>query len=1143
MIFMKGVLALLIGLSSVSISTAQIFINEVCPANADLNHNDGYNYAGWVELYNAGSSSVNVGGYFLSDDPAEKNKWRLPIATIPAKGYLVIWCDGENYNLHTNFSLDASGEQVIFSTSGLAQIDFVEFPQQYTNIAYGRTTDGASSWSYSVRPSPNGKNTSTAATVPLAKPIVSPASGRYSGNQMISITHPVPQVSIRYTLDGSEPTALSALYVAPLSITATNVIKTKAFSDAYLPSPTQVDTYFIGEHEFTLPVVSLSTKPLYLTDNTLGIYVIGTNGIPGNCIESPRNWNRDWDRHADFEYFEKSGAKRFDQAVDIRIGGACSRGQSQKSFAIKARDKYGKNTVDERLFNEKDIDQYGGFFLRNSGNDFNITSFRDAFMQKLAVTQMDLDYMAYQPAILYLNAQYWGIQNLREKIDADYIESNFGIDKDDVDLLETNENAIEGTKDAYVNYKNTLQTLNPTDPATFEFIDNNIDVQEYINYLVAEIYYCNTDWPGNNMKFWRQRSGNGKFRWILWDTDFGFGLYPNQSYATHATLNFATDATQTDWPNPAWSTLHIRLVLQNPVFRSRFIQTLSTAMITTFKPDRVIRVINEFQKTLEKEIPYHRQRWGGGVTGWNNEVQRLRDFAGARNEFMQQHTASFFGLSERVQLTITSSPANSGAFKLNGIVSEMPLTEGAYFKNLPLQVEAVPNAGFVFKNWKVTKRESTPVPMIAKGDIWKFMVSNAVPDVNWKMSTYLDNAWSSGEAQLGYGEGDEKTVVGYGPDGVNKFITTYFRKSFTVDDVDDLQDIAATALFDDGVVIYLNGVEVYRNNMPVGVIGSNTLATQAIPVENAFTSFTIDKDLLVPGQNTVAVEVHQNSPQSSDASFDFSMRSVVIGNETELIINLPALTDTADTDIILEAVYEPVQQATVTNVVINEMSAVKSTLKDDFNQEEDWIEFYNAGSQPVDLAGLYITDNLYFKTKHKILSGDSKTVIPPGGYRLLWADGDSSQGATHINFKLSADGEDLGLYQIVGHDTLTIDEFTFKKQPNNVSFSRIPNATGEFTFTSTITPAADNILEIITGIDEANQDVRVYPIPVDRVLLIKSPTALEDVFVYDIFGRMVKHYVNVLPDTPLGVDELPSGMYVIKIKSTKHQFVTKIIKH
>jgi hypothetical protein len=1122
---------------------AQVFINEVCAANGDINYDPQYyNFSAWVELYNAGSASANIGGYYLSDDSNNRTKWQIPAGTsISAKGFLIIWCDDMSTGLHTNFSLDPDGEEVALSSSASLLVDKVTFTKQHTNVSFGRTTDGGATLGYIVAPSPGAANSSTSPAEALEKPMFSLVAGRYSGTQTLSLSHPIAGVSIHFTVDGSEPTNNSSLYSTAISISTTRTIKARAFKNGSIPSKTETATYFISEHAFSLPVISISTNPAYLWDNTIGIYTDGTNGTTGNCRDTPVNWNRDWDRHAMIEYFEPAGQRKFDQSIDIRIGGACSRNQAQKSFVVKARDKFVKKTIDEKLFSAKESESYGGFMLRNSGNDFNVTMFRDAFMQQLPQGQMDVDYMAYQPTIFYLNGQYWGIQNMREKIDADYIESNYGITKDDVDLLETGGNPIEGTADRYNLFMDSLATkVDRAAPSTFAFIERYIDVQEYLNYLATEIYVCNTDWPGNNVKFWRQRSNNGKFRWILWDTDFGFALYTGASYPTHPTLNFATDPNSgVGWPNPPWSTLQLRLLLDNPTFKARFAQTLTTAMATTFHPTRVNQLITEFQNRITAEMPYHKQRWGGNVSDWTWELQRLRDFASQRHTFMQQHIADFFGLSENVKVNVKSTPANLSAYDINGVVIDNAVVDASYYKGLPIQVKAKPHDGSVIKNWKVKKRESQTFQFVDRGAAWKYFDQGTTP-ANWQTEAFNDASWPQGNAQLGYGDGDEATVVGYGGNASNKHITTYFRKSFTIVDVTNMQNATGTVLFDDGVVIYLNGTEVYRNNLPGGAISMSTLALGAIADENAYSTFTIDKSLLKTGVNVIAVEIHQSGVTSSDIGFDLSLSSYTQGNEIEFISTEEIYSDIAASDITLEASFE--QVSVINNIVINEFSASNSEIADEFDETDDWIELYNAGSTAVDLAGFYLTDDLTNKTKFKLAEdAGEETVIGPGEYKVLWADEQMHQGPLHVNFKLSADGESIGLYQITANGTNILDEVTYSTQQQNVSSSRIPNATGPFIPTSTMTPGEENSLT--TGIDEEESiGLRVYPNPTTGNVLVSADKLITTVDVFDMLGAKVGE-INVNSfSKEIPLEKLRPGFVLLRVHTTSGTKSVKVVK-
>lgn len=1122
-------------------SLGQIVINEICPANGDVNYDpDFFNFGGWVELYNTGNSSVSVSGYYLSDDSSEKSMWQIPSpASVPAKGYLLIWLDGENSGRHANFSLDADGGELFLSKSNLTEVDRLTFPKQYINVSYGRKTDGDINWAYLAMPSPGAQNMQPCGNERLVAPGISKEPGRYNGAQSVSLNHPNPNAEIRYTTNGAEPTAAATKYTGPFTVSATATVKARAYLEGYIPSKTEAATLFINERAFTLPVVSLSLKNEYLESNQIGIYVDGTNGISGNCTDRLVNWNQNWDRHTNFEYFNAKGERVFNQNIDIRIGGACSRNNPQKSLVLRARDKFGSNTMEYDFFGSKPIGEFGGLMLRNAGNDFWGTMFRDALCQTLPVGQMDIDYMAYQPAIVYLNGRYWGIQNLREKIDGDFIESNYGVDKDDVDLIETWGNAIEGSADKYNSYLSTLSQMDLSSDEAFEYIDENIDVQEYINYLVTEIYVGNTDWPGNNVKFWRQRSTNGKFRWILWDLDFGFALYPDwSSTATHPTLNFATATDGPGWPNPPASTLHIRLVLSNPTFREKFIQTLSAAMTTTFKPERVIEMINTFQDRIKTEMPYHNTRWQQSYDNWLYQVNLLRSYAQQRNEFMKSHVAAFFGLGETVSLNIEGYPAGSGGVVLNGVTSMEKVTDGSYYKGLPFSLSPAPAPGYQFSHYSIRKREVTNFELIDKGDVWKYFDGGSLPAATWNTSDYDDGSWQEGPAQLGYGGDGEVTVVGFGPNSSDKYITTYFRKSFDVADANGLEQLTGSVMFDDGVVIYLNGEEVYRNNMPDGVITNNTPASSAVAIEDTFTPFVIPKGKLVTGKNVIAVEIHQNNGSSSDIRFDLQLRTYKSGAETEYTSNEPLINDVAGSDVAITAYFEPV--ASVGGLVINEFSATNKTLEDPAGQTDDWIELYNNSANVIDLHGIYITDNLSQKTKHRIGKGlNDETLIGPGEYKILWADEEVLQGPLHLNFKLSADGESIGLYHQTGVVLNKLDEVSFGKQPARTSFSRIPNITGPFVLTGTITPLAENIFEVpVANEMSIDSEVNIYPNPTSGLLRIDSKYPVTSISIYNSAGQMIKKYGN--GTETLSVAELPAGIYNLIIR-TRERVVTKRI--
>ncbi len=1127
---MKKLFLLLCLVIQTSLS-AQVVINEVMATNSDLEYDpDFYNFAGWVEVFNSGGSAVSLDNYYLSDAPLQLPKWRFPNGIIiPAKGFLRVWADNQNIGLHTNFTLDSDGEDLILS-SGSSLVDQVSFPKQYLNISYGRADNGGSTWGYMIAPSPQASNLATTGSTQIAKPTFSLKAGRYTGTQQLVLTHTNSSAQIRFTNNGSEPTDQSILYSGAITLSSTTIIKAKAFLTGSLPSDTEAKTYFINEHNGFLPMVSISTKADYLWNNTFGIYTDGTNGTWGNCVGSPKNWNQDWSRHAVFEYFDASGDRKIDQHVDIRIAGACSRNFPQKSFAIKARDEYGSNLLKQRFFTQKPISEFGGVFLRNSGNDFNVTQFRDALIQEVAGTAMNIDYMAYQPTAFYLNGVYWGIQNLREKIDADFIESNYGYKKDEIDLLETYENALEGTNTSYIAYKNALRGMNRKTDAAYNLIDQNIDIDEYINYLVTEIYFANTDWPGNNTKFWRPKKQGGKFRWILWDTDFGMGLVGN---STHPTLRFATDSTKVDWPNPAYSTEHIRMVLQNPTFRTKFIQRLNASMLTSFRTERLNATIDRFSNRIQTEMPFHKARWGGNINEWYGALQVMKSFAAERPLYLFQHMAEFFGLPQSIHLSIKTSLEGTGNYKLNGILSDFELSQGNYFKNLPYKIEAVAAPGYRFKHWIVSAYQSSAVPLINREVVWKYADSGTLPDANWASENFSDGIWKEGLAQLGYGDGDEKTIVGFGPEVNNKFITTYFRHSFTVADTLGLQSLQGQALFDDGIVIYLNGQEVMRSNMPAGAITTNTLALQAAQ-EGVYVPFTIPKGLIKPGKNVIAVEIHQSSSSSSDISFDLELSTRKISGKVDQIITNRIVEDVALADASYVAVFEEDNRA-ITNLKINEINANGS---EDETYGKDWIEIYNAGTTSVDLNGLYLTDKLSQKINHRIKSDNGEPLLlAAGAYQVFFADEKLALGQNHLSFQLSADGEEVGLYHLAGGNATTLDETTFSAQNFSGSFSRIPNGTGSFFSTTTATPNQPN--NLVLSADEP-ESISAYPNPFDSDIMLAGEEKIDSVELFDIMGRRQSIEVN---GQQIDARQISSGIYLLKINCAGKLHFLKLVKN
>ena len=261
--------------------SAQVYLNEFLASNSSVIRDDEYSgYSDWLELYNEGTRALDLSGYSLSDDTGNRGKWLIPPGTtIQAKGFLLIWADGRDQGLHTNFKLGSSGEQLCLTDTEGEIIDSLTYGEQTVDVSCGRDPADGKEWLYFSVPTPGTANTTPGTGGPVSKPISSIPGGFYNGSQTVTLSSDSKDAVIRFTLDGSEPSANSAIYTGPIPIDETTIIRTKSFREANLPSKTVTNTYFIDEGVFTLPVISISVAPADLWDDDIGIYVEGN----GDC--------------------------------------------------------------------------------------------------------------------------------------------------------------------------------------------------------------------------------------------------------------------------------------------------------------------------------------------------------------------------------------------------------------------------------------------------------------------------------------------------------------------------------------------------------------------------------------------------------------------------------------------------------------------------------------------------------------------------------------------------------------------------------------------------------------------------------------------------------------------------------------------
>jgi len=773
--------------TSVNAETGQtLFINEVMASNTDTirdgdvedpkNGKDGGAYSDWIEIYNFGTEPIDLTGYILSDSSAD---WIFPRGTVPAKGYLIVWASDKNKiakdgQLHANFKISASGENITLKRPDGTIIDSVDIVALDDDQSYGRKYDGDPAWVIFSQSTPNKPNIYSSSLEVIKEPLFSHNGGFYDKAFDLKLSTDQEGVKIYYTLDGSdpvpgadgtylyengirvksrvgEPNVLSMIsnianepsfpFIEPKGeVFKCTTIKAVSIRDGGGKSKIITHSYFVDPNmkdRYDLPVISLVTDRSNLFDDTKGIYVNGNYEKRGDK----------WERPVHVEFFEKDGTLAFSHSSGMRINGGYTRKLPHKSFRLYADHGYDStNKFNYDVFpelkkksNGKKLDSFKRLILRSGCSDIGKTGlmFRDAMLQSL-VSHLSIDTQAYRPSVVFLDGEFWGIYYIRERYDDEYFASHYNIDKDKVVMLDVLENPVveEGEKEDKKAYTedviNYLKSHSILDQDTYDYIKTKIDIKNYIEYNVAEMFFGNYDWPGNNTTIWRYRTDDGKYhpdapygqdgrwRWVLRDLDCGFGLY-NKS-VTFDTLNFAT----TDVPgqemyvyaNQLWATFLLKTLLQNPEFRNEFINCFADQLNTSFIPERVNQRIDEYAAAIEKVMPENINRWNTlDMETWNKNLKDIKSYADKRPFYVRNHIINKFkdyGVTGTSEIKLESDPT-AGYVRVNSIdiksttpgVTNPSNWSGIYFKGVPITLKAFPAEGYKFDHWEgVTGVES-----------------------------------------------------------------------------------------------------------------------------------------------------------------------------------------------------------------------------------------------------------------------------------------------------------------------------------------------------------------------------------------------------------------------------------------------------
>ncbi len=694
----------------VSDKSGLLLINEACSTNKGCLEDSNGQTPDWIEIYNPSEMDISLSGIGVSDRSKNKFKFVFPEnAVIEAGGYVLVYCDDALYTgegeYHAAFKLSSMGETVYLTKPDGTEIDSVELPELTENTTYGRYENGSDVWTY-LTATP-GKSNDTAERLDLVeRPLFSVEGGFYSDAFDLELTDKNGN-TIYYTTDGSDPRTSDTVKVYDGSINIYNNTSDRnlwsAIADislyGYTPpksnvdkgiivravsknaggtfSPVATNGYFIGKtatYYTDMKVISMSTDSDYLFDEDTGAYMIGSGyynwknsssyvNYDAGDTNNPTNYNKEG-KETEFpvniQVFEQ-GKLAYTSDVGARISGAWSRAYPQKSIRIYARSEYGDSKMKYEFIegltdiNGNPIKEFDKLTIRNGGTDNQLLHMRDMFIQELC-SDRNVDIQGGEPCVMFIDGEFWGFYFIREKLETDYLESHYGIDKNDITVIKNS--ALDEGSQAFVNEYNSLLKwaahADMTDAANYKKVCDAIDIQSFMDIIVIETYINNADWATdylNNFMLWRTNTvqtgvtgADGKWRYMLYDLDFSADYFDDgRTLSGYNSLGSLYTNEISYNMIPMFYNL-----LNNEEFSQEFYNTYLEIMEENFSPKNVNAKADEYVARIGEAFRASNTRFG---TEWvnmsyNDEVNTLKTYFNERYVYAKRYLDTLYGYTE-----------------------------------------------------------------------------------------------------------------------------------------------------------------------------------------------------------------------------------------------------------------------------------------------------------------------------------------------------------------------------------------------------------------------------------------------------------------------------------------------------------------
>ena len=517
----------------------------------------------------------------------------------------------------------------------------------------------------------------------------SPPPGEYTDDLYLEMTTPHPGARIYFTLDGRLPDpAVDQVYTSPIHLTADppQVVVVRALaalSDGTFQEtqgPVNSATYFMNL-DTSLPKLSLIVDPADLYDEETGIYV--------NHLER----GREWERPVDVTYVSGEGETAFQVGAGLRIHGELTRWYfDKKSLRLYFRGDYGPAKLAYPFFGPAGQTAFDKLILHNSGKDLLL--FRNQLAERLSADAGGLISRS-RPALLFINGEPWGIYHIREAIDQRFLEENFAVpsaDLSDTPNIPSRQSAEQRRVDLvhWENFMAFVEENDLSDPANYDYLQTQIDLENFVDYYLLEMYAGNTDWPHHNVHQFRPRTPGGRWEWLVWDNDRAFESIDRQM------VDHVLVATH---PLGERMELLINKLLANPEFYNLFLTRAADLLNTSLSTAAVQAQIDELTGQLEPDIEIEKDRWD--ISGdWADTVRYMSDYAAQRPDIMRSHFVESLALDGTAQITFSQEGDVPGWIVVNETAPQALPWSGTYFQGTDITLRAVPPAGYRFGGWQ-----------------------------------------------------------------------------------------------------------------------------------------------------------------------------------------------------------------------------------------------------------------------------------------------------------------------------------------------------------------------------------------------------------------------------------------------------------